>query len=64
MNSQSLPLSASGLVENETLTAVNVLMWRSYLIQRRRSLRTELAEIENILRQMAEQQQAVDKTPA
>lgn len=40
---------------------VSVVVWRGYLLQRRRSLRTELAEIENILHVIAEQ--GIDKTP-
>lgn len=42
-------------------TQVSVIVWRDYLIQRRRSLRTELAEIENILQRIAEQ--GIDKAP-
>lgn len=60
MNGQTPKLPHSEPAHNEALMAVNVLVWRGYLIQRRRSLRTELAEIENILNQMAEQQ-AIDK---
>lgn len=43
-----------------TTNAVVLLMWRSYLVQRRRSLRTELAEIESILHQMTAEQSNTD----
>lgn len=42
-------------------TPVSVLVWRGYLMQRRRGILTELAEIENILQQIAEL--GVDKAP-
>lgn len=45
----------------ESVTPLNIIIWRGYLIQRRRSLRTELTEIENILQQIAEQ--GIDKAP-
>lgn len=41
-------------VTAEETAPVSVLLWRSYLIQRRRSLRTELVEIEGILQRIAE----------